>query len=178
MSVQTFEEACAAAQQEHPEVVKIKQAFVKPLAELKELRTQWDKQRSELQKRFEAVQSRVRRAIACGVDSDSCTRLLGNALTDLMGANIKQGIIEFLGGQISTAIAKMERFDQGQFELAESTGSTEWKKWPSEPGRVRDNVAWAERCMRMMEEVVKDGGPLHHLVERVAESKAGTQAVA
>lgn len=176
MSTETlsFEDACTAAKAEDQAVAAIKQTFVEPLRELKKLRAGWETTRAELQTRLTRAQGRLQQAVNAGVDLNAAMRLTGPLVNDLQGGGpMPIGLLSSIGPQIERGMADMERFDEKQLPLRQL-----WLSWPNIPSRVRDNINAAEARMAQLESLVADGGPLQQMIERVAERKAGSQAVA
>lgn len=174
MSVQTFEEAVSAAQQEDQQVAAIKQTFVEPLKELTKLKAQWDKQRLQFQNRLSLVHHRVQQAVTAGVNADQVLRVVGPLIRDLEGGGpVIAGLIPTFPTQLETCMANMRDFTEKQLPLR-----SVWLSWPSTPDRLKDNLRAIEDRLSQLESIVADGGQLQQMIERVAERKARSQAVA
>lgn len=171
--MKTFAESAKhATTQEHREVVKIKQTqFARPLEELYGLRSQWRTQQEEFRTRLTAVQQRIQLAVSAGVDFVRIERLISRPLYDLTGEGMKPGLLDSIGRQIEAGITKMEKFSVEQLPQRAA-----WICWPAVPTKVRDCISAVEDCLMRLEPFVIDGGPLHQMVEAVAERKAGQAA--
>jgi hypothetical protein len=70
-------------------------------------------------------------------------------------------------------MANMQGFTEKQLPLW-----SVWLSWTSMPDRLKDNLLAIENRLSQLEAIVADGGPLQQMIGRLAERKAGRQAVA